>query len=177
MIAEGDRVVIRELEEGDLVRVLEWINDQEIAYYMGIRQRVTWPDQRAWYKRLKEDGSKQVFAIVLKEGLRHVGNVSLDNINFIDQNARLTIFLGDRKLYGKGLGYDALRAFLGHCFRGLKLHRVYLIVHEENERAIKLYSRCGFTTEGLLREHEFYQGRFVNKLLMGLLAQDFTEAK
>lgn len=177
MIIMSDRVLIRELEEGDLARVLEWINDEEIAYYMGIRHRVTWPEQQAWYRRLKKDSSKQVFAILLKEELRHVGNISLDNINLIDQNARLTIFLGDKSLYGKGLGRDALKAFLGYCFRQLKLHRVYLIVHEENERAIRLYSRCGFATEGLFREHEFYQGRFINKLLMGLLAQDFLEGR
>ncbi|HIC94568.1 MAG TPA: N-acetyltransferase, partial [Anaerolineae bacterium] len=64
---------------------------------------------------------------------------------------------------------------LGFAFREMNLHRVYLSVHDYNERAIRCYEKCGFRHEGRLREALFRDGRYHDELMMGILREEFEE--
>ncbi len=44
----------------------------------------------------------------------------------------------------QGLGTDALRAFLGHYFRDMRLSALFLDVAAFNRRAQRVYEKCGF---------------------------------
>jgi RimJ/RimL family protein N-acetyltransferase len=65
---------------------------------------------------------------------------------------------------GSGLLREALRWAAGHG-----LHRVELTVMAHNTRAIALYQRMGFVTEGRARECLLVDGRFVDELTMAVL--------
>lgn len=172
---EGKRIILRKLEEEDLLRMLEWINDSEIAYLVGIDQPISRDEQKKWYQGLLEDQTKRVFAIEFKEDKKHIGNISLDTIDWRNRNARLTIFIGEKSLRNQGIGHDVLSTFLNYCFNHLNLNRIYLLVHEDNQPAIRLYEKCGFKKEGLLRNHEYYYGKYINKIVMGLFKSEFEE--
>ena len=43
-----------------------------------------------------------------------------------------------------------------------------------NEPSLKLLKKHGFVQEGLLREHYFLGGRFVDDVKLGLLARDWS---
>jgi len=174
VIAKGEITLIRPLGEFDLERVRQWINsDNETAYYLGIDTPLTRQRQKIWYHDLIRSQDKKVFAILHKDENVHIGNISIDSISRRDGNARLTIFIGEKSQRGQGMGKDALTSFLHYCFTTLKLHRIYLIVHSNNRRALKLYKRIGFRQEGLLREHECYDGVYVDKIFMGILKKEF----
>jgi putative acetyltransferase len=51
----------------------------------------------------------------------------------------------------------------------LNLTRLELEVYADNEPAIRLYERFGFEREGVLRQHAFRDGRFVDAIVMGRL--------
>lgn len=174
---EGKRVMLRKLEEEDLSQTLNWINDPEIAHLVGIDQPISKDEQKKWYQGLIEDQTKRVFAIELKEDKKHIGNVSLDTIDWRNKNARLTIFIGENSLRNQGFGHDTLTTFLNYCFGHLNLNKVFLIVHKENQPAIALYEKCGFVREGLLGSHEYYNGRYIDKVMMGILKSDFENKK
>ena len=38
-----------------------------------------------------------------------------------------------------------------------------------NERALKVYARLGFKVEGRRREQNFYEGRYLDEVIMGML--------
>jgi RimJ/RimL family protein N-acetyltransferase len=59
------------------------------------------------------------------------------------------------------------------AFFELGLNRLFLFVLEENKRAIKSFEDCGFQKEAVLRESIFFDGKFHNQLIMGVLARDF----
>jgi RimJ/RimL family protein N-acetyltransferase len=69
---------------------------------------------------------------------------------------------------GRGVGSGLLReAVRWSTARGL--HRVELTVMAHNTRAIALYERMGFVTEGRARECLQIDGRFVDELQMAML--------
>ena len=71
---------------------------------------------------------------------------------------------------GGGRGDAFFNALVDYAFRDLGAARVWLDASAENPRAVKIYSRAGFTEEGRLRAHWFRPalGRAVDLILMGL---------
>jgi ribosomal protein S18 acetylase RimI-like enzyme len=69
---------------------------------------------------------------------------------------------------GRGIG----RALLETTLRAAKergVTRVELTVRVDNERAKRLYERCGFVTEGRCRRHMRVDGEYHDSWLMALL--------
>lgn len=177
---EGNRVALRELRKSDLARVARWINDPRTAYFMGIDAPVTAARQKRWFDALQADPARKVFAIVLRRSGRHVGNISLSKISARDRSAELNIFIGDAADRRKGYAREAMLLMFDLCFsetNELGMNRVYLVLHEDNAAALRLYESCGMRREGLLREHECYGGKFVNKIVMGILKKEFPGAR
>lgn len=64
---------------------------------------------------------------------------------------------------------------LDYAFAVLNLHKVHLIVSVENPKAIHIYEKAGFVTEGELREEFFADGRYRNALRMGIAQREHLD--
>ncbi len=53
-------------------------------------------------------------------------------------------------------------------YNELNLHRVFLKVFTFNERAVKLYEKLGFVTEGKMREALYREGKW-HDMMMSIL--------
>jgi isopentenyldiphosphate isomerase len=84
---------------------------------------------------------------------------------------RLSLLIGEPDDWGQGYASDALDTFLDAAFEGWYLHRIWLEVEAENERALRLYRSAGFADEGTLREARFRNGARHDLYLMGITGQ------
>lgn len=75
----------------------------------------------------------------------------------------------------RGYGTEVVLWTLSWAFRMLNLHRVDLDVFEWNPGAIRLYEKLGFKREGRMREHLWFNGRYWDQLLMGMLQHEWHE--
>lgn len=74
---------------------------------------------------------------------------------------------------GRRIGHALMEATLDHAkARGLK--RVELTVYAGNTRAIRLYERFGFVTEGTKRQSALIEDAYVDVLLMARLDATFA---
>ena len=62
-------------------------------------------------------------------------------------------------------------------FNTLNLHRIWLQVYANNQRAIRTYEKVGFVHEGRKREAEIKQGQYVDLLLMSILNHEYRQQK
>jgi len=175
MLAD-DLVYLRKLEESDLERTWKWVNDPDIFFAIGVHAPITKTAQKRWFDELDRSNSKIVFAICLHEGNKHVGNVSLDLIDYRHRNARLSIFVADPALRGQGIGSRAMRLLIEYAFDFLNLHHLYCKTTAGKATVLDFYQKLGFKIEGRLREHEYIQGRYVDKIMLGLIRKDLTES-
>ncbi len=109
--------------------------------------------------------------VILHENA-NVGFCGFCNISSQNHSAEFYILIGDSEHWGKGIGNEAGRRVLEHGFMNLNLHRVWLTVSEVNLGAIKLYEKLGFTFEGVMRDAAFRDGRYHDKVLMGILSSE-----
>jgi len=105
----------------------------------------------------------------------HIGNVGLHGIDRANRKASLGIVIGEKEYWSKGLGTDAMATVLRYAFERLRLHKVNLDVMDYNERAIRVYERCGFVREGVRRDELWKRGRFVNLVRMSILETEFQD--
>jgi L-phenylalanine/L-methionine N-acetyltransferase len=64
-----------------------------------------------------------------------------------------------------------MQAAIDLADKWLNLTRLELEVYTDNEPAIRLYKKFGFTIEGTLAQNSFRDGRYVDSHLMARLRQ------
>jgi RimJ/RimL family protein N-acetyltransferase len=171
MTKETKHIYLRPLETVDLDRTLEWHNSAELYENLcGVFWPVSGHTEAEWIQRVSARSANSItLAICLTKSGEHIGNLYLRDIDWISRHGELHLFIGDAINRGKGQGTQAIRLLLDHAFLTLGLQRIFLQVLADNERAIRVYEKCGFVTEGVLRKHAFKQGAFKDVILMGCI--------
>jgi len=171
----GSKVYLRPLEHTDLNETyLGWLNDPEVTQYM---ETGTFPstmhDLEKFYQGVTGSKTEVIFAVADRKSHRHVGNVKLGPINWVHRNAMFGIMIGDKGLWGSGVGEEATRLIADYAFQRLNLNRVTLGVFAEHESAVRCYEKVGFRVEGRIRQDLFLEGEYKDRLWMGLLRSEY----
>jgi len=171
-ILEGKKVKLRDLCEEDLPRCLVWLRDRGVTKYLDFDLiNIGLVQETRWLKTMQSSPNDYIFAIE-KENGKHIGNMGLHRINWRDKNCMLGIIIGDIEDWNKGYGTDAIKTILKYAVEKLRLHKINLHVYEYNPRAIRTYEKCGFKKEGLLREGHYYNEKYWDVIVMGILDRD-----
>ncbi|MDR1688450.1 MAG: GNAT family N-acetyltransferase [Clostridiales bacterium] len=158
----------------DAEKYIGWMNDKTVAAMFAQYNRVVASaDDLEWL--YKPPGDMQRYAVVLREGDVLIGSISIHNIDHLNRNAFIGIFIGEEEYRGKGYGTEAVRLILNYGFKTLNLHHIMLTVHADNYGGIACYKKAGFREVGRLSEWVFKDGVYVDKLYMGILAREFEE--
>lgn len=146
VLARGERTVVREFDRTDVDRWIEWPPHADPLFhtynapYLSTRQRDLYYQQR----RTCPDGRQ--YAVDDLQG-ELVGRISLRDIDWPARCAVLGVSFRPGRL-NQGLGTDGLRCFCRYYFNVLELQILLLDVAAFNERACRVYEKCGFRRTG-----------------------------
>jgi diamine N-acetyltransferase len=171
---QGERVMLRAIERDDLPHVWEMRNDEETeALAFGVPTPHSMAELEKSYERNLADHKADSFVIEAAGDV--VGRCVLFEVSDVDRTCRIGVTVA-RDHRGKGYGSDAVRVLLAYAFRHRNLRKVCLDVLASNERAIRAYLACGFVQEGRLREQSWYDGRYDDLVVMGVLRDEWEHA-
>lgn len=172
---EGKNIYLRTIGKKDLTDVYrDWFNDSEVCLFNSHHRFPNYGENmKEYYERIVKARTNLILAIVDRETDRHIGNVALQNIDFLNQNAEVAIIIGDKDFWSQGVGYDACSCIMRHGFTELNLHRMYCGVFENNAGMRKLALKLGFKQEGISREQVFKSGGFKDVVRYGILRHEF----
>lgn len=171
----GEQVFLRPAERSDLALFVGWLNDAETAQFLTVRAPMSLASEEQWYEKLLETQGKERwhFVICLVDSGQPIGTIGLFDLNHPNGSAGMGIAIGEKSLWGRGYGTDALNALLDFGFGELRLERIWLDVYDYNARARRSYEKCGFKLEGTQRNAAFQHGRHVNVDLMSILRAEW----
>ncbi len=172
----GKKVLIRAIEEGDLLQLHAWANDPEIWPNLGgWHFPSNFDSLQGWYTSLKADTLNQRFAIQAVGSGELLGTANLVQIDWKNNHAFHGMMLG-KEHRGKGYATDTVMAIMRYVFDELHFARLDTDIIEYNQASLKLYiERCGWKEEGRLRQWYFRQGRYWDKLLVGATQDDYRQ--
>ncbi|MFX1566620.1 MAG: GNAT family N-acetyltransferase [Promethearchaeota archaeon] len=174
----GKYIRLRGLELSDADEILKHFNDVELRRFLGHLIPISHDEEEQWIRNTWENrqkGIEYVFGIEVKENHLLIGTCSLFSIQQINRSAELGIAIWNKQYWGKGYGTEALNLLLGYGFNFLNLHSIFLIVNEDNPRAIQAYKKVGFQHSATHRESLYQDGQFKNTLLWDILEDEFRK--
>jgi RimJ/RimL family protein N-acetyltransferase len=170
---KGRRVTLRRVEPADYPLVQRWQNDPLVFRWMDYERPFSLEDIRASEERASQEG----YPFLIEVEGRPIGRIGLNNLRHRDRLASLYIFIGERDLWGRGYGRDALMTLLAYAFDTLNLRMVELWTLADNERAVNLYKRAGFVEDARLRDRSWIEGHYVDHLVMSITAEEFARSR
>ena len=139
-VIKSSRLVFARFDEQFLEKSWEWLRDPEMKTLV-MSPDFTREEQLQWFSRLPGKSDYLIWGLscdgapVGAAGLKHVTKEAAEYWGYI----------GERQYWGIGLGREAMN-FVVDQARKLGLHELYLNVHEDNIRAVQLYTKFGFST-------------------------------
>lgn len=169
---ESEHIYLSPMNLEDLDMYTKWMNNLTVQVPLG-NFASTYSlarEKEALEKMVKED---HMYAVVLKEGDRLIGNCSLFALNYQRGTAELGLFIGDEADRGKGYGPEMIEILLSYGFNLLGLNNIMLRVFAFNQRGIKAYEKSGFKVFGRRREAFKVGQKYYDEVFMDILASDF----
>lgn len=175
----GHRVYLKGLESEDLAgQYFQWFNDQEVCAF---NSHGYFPNNSVimhdFLEKIHSSETNLVLAIVVKKGDMHIGNISLQNIDWISRSAEFAIIIGEKSFWGKGYSKEAADLIIEHGFSNLNLNRIYCGTAMRNVAMQKLAEHMGMKKEGVRRQGMFKRGEYVDIYEYGLLKDEYLEMK
>jgi ribosomal-protein-serine acetyltransferase len=105
-----------------------------------------------------------------------VGVVGLEACVHLHRSCELGYWLR-RDAIGRGYMTEAAQAAVDFAFHQMGAHRVRVAASTENHRSLQVIGRLGFRFEGILRQAEFCNRRWLDHAVFGLLSTDLPDGK
>lgn len=175
----GKHVILRALEREDLKPLHKWQNDGEVMELARSQ-----PDlvksmaslETELEKALKgEDTEVRRYMIDEKSSGKPIGWCSIRFHTWAGKyhNADIGLCIGEKDKWAKGYGTDTTQLLLQESFEQLNLNKVGWWTFAENEGSIALAKKLGFKEEGRLKEQVFFNNKWHDSVIFGLLKSQY----
>ncbi|MCH4533013.1 GNAT family N-acetyltransferase [Staphylococcus haemolyticus] len=159
------QINLRALMKSDSNLILNWMKNEKLRYLIGTVYPITELEHENWFQNRMLEKDNRMFVIDL-DNEKSIGIVGFKNLDWVNRNSELFIYIGDEEYWGKGYGTQALELIIKFAFNNLNLHMLYLEVFSYNKNATKTYERLGFKQDGILRQSKFQDGKYYDKIIM-----------
>nr|ABE11552.1 spermidine n1-acetyltransferase [Vibrio anguillarum] len=154
----NNQLSLRALERGDLRFIHDLNNNRNIMSYWFEEPYESFDELEELYNKHIHDNAERRF-VVENRDKELIGLVELIEIDYIHRSGEFQIIITPEH-QGKGFAQTLINKALDYSFTILNLHKIYLHVSTENEKAIHLYQKAGFVEEGHLVEKFFINGQY-----------------
>ena len=173
MVIYGEKIVLRAVEEGDNAMLLSLINDPDTEYLLGGGScPVSEADQHKWFEHQEKSRDELRCIVALKGDSKAIGMIVLSDIDQKNATGHMHIKMSKDGGRGKGYGTDAVNTLVRYSFEELRLNCIYANILVYNEASIRLFERCRFKKDGVLRQRIYKKGGFVDLLSYSRLISD-----
>jgi len=178
---QGKKVRLREVRKNDVSNFLKWLNDSEVTQYLTIFLPMMEASEEKWINDLALSKNQTDIVFVIEVKIRKhwvpIGNCGIHGINWHNRDAEMGMIIGEKKFWSKGYGTEAAKLLVDYAFLQLNLHRVSAGAYSFNIRSIKMQKRAGFIEEGCIRRAVYKNGQYHDKILLGILQEEWEKSK
>ncbi|MFY7965284.1 MAG: GNAT family N-acetyltransferase [Chitinophagaceae bacterium] len=170
-IIETKRLLLRQMNSNDVQDLFAFRSNEEAMKYISRPIAKTIDDALGVINLMQElyKNEKAInWGICYKQTNTIIGTIAYMNID--TQNFRAEIgYMLHPDYHRKGIMQEAIETLINFGFEEMQLHSIYANIHPNNEASKGLLLKNSFIQEAHFREHFFYEGKFLDSLVFGLL--------
>lgn len=170
-------IYLRPMTEQDTDLIVAWRNSEEVRKHFIYQALFTREGHLNWLHHVVEPGKAAQMIICEIDTDKPLGSVYIRDIDREHRKGEYGIFIGADGARGRGVGTAAAGLMIKYGFESLNLHRLFLRVYADNQRAVRSYEKAGFVKEALLKDDVYVNGAFRDIILMAVLNPAETETK
>jgi RimJ/RimL family protein N-acetyltransferase len=147
----SDQVLLRQLDEGSFAPYCDLIADPISKHWTVTTSTFSDDQLLAWLRSRPDQLERLDWAILNSETGEFLGEIVLNELDTQAATMNLRIALLSTRL-GKGIGTEAVRLVVDYGLQVLGLSQITLDVWSENQRAIRVYEKVGFSQTSTIYE-------------------------
>jgi ribosomal-protein-alanine N-acetyltransferase len=126
----------------------------------------------SWYEKIFLEQTGMRWVIEDKITQKVIGTCGY--LNYEAEHKRIEIGYDlSPKAWGKGIMTEALKPIIHFAFHDMNMNKIEAEVTSENDASLHLLSKLGFHKDGVLRQHEFEKGRYIDLAIYSLLKSEY----
>ena len=175
----GKRISLHGLTNKDIASdspYYTWLEDLSLDQFT---ERSYFPNSENRMEEYFQEASKNQKMILLgifeNESGKHIGNITFQDINWINRRAFIAYLLGDKEYSGKGIITEAVLMMMYYGFNRLNFNRIYGGVSSMHKASMKICEKVGLKEEGCMRQHLFRNGEFTDSLIVGAIRNEWID--
>jgi RimJ/RimL family protein N-acetyltransferase len=174
----GEKIYLRPFDvddiEGDYI---QWVNDSEIIGHLASN---AFPKTKSelvdFVNDVLNNRDYVFFAVIEKISGKHIGNVKIGPINWIDRRTNYGRMMS-KYSWGKGYGTEILQLLIQYIFEVLNLNRIIDYAVSSNKASIKSNEKAGMDVEGEIEQFVYKDGHYQNVTILGLTRKRYNAKK
>lgn len=174
-IFETERFILRKAVENDGHDIFELYSDEKVVKYMPFTPFTSIEDaisELNWYDKIFKEQTGFRCVIEDIESKNVIGTCGF--LNYEKEHNRIEIGYDlNPKYWGKGVMKEALSCIIHFAFMTMKINKIEAKVEPENNSSIRLLEKLNFLKEGVLRQHEFEKGKYVDLAIFSILKSEY----
>jgi len=173
---KSERLLFREFIDSDVVPFYTLRTHNDVLYYM---DTAPLENLLAAEKMIRENHTmfqkKQgiSWAIIQKMNDQLIGYFLLWNLNYQHNRAEIGYALLP-DFWGMEYMKETFETIFPFAFKSMGIHRLEANINPNNKRSEKLLVSFGFRKEAHIKEHYFFNGKYTDSLIYGLLERDLN---
>ncbi|MBI2267245.1 MAG: GNAT family N-acetyltransferase [Armatimonadetes bacterium] len=173
IVLPGKIVLLRTLGSRDFKKLKEWFKDPEVMQY-GFGTKTDGVSLQVMVREYEKEiiRHRQNLLGIEVTGVGLIGFLNYF-VNTLHAKGKVGILIGEKEMWGRGYGTDAMTTLLGYLFSELGLSRVELDTAYFNSRALRCFEKCGFKRDQRLTEKDAWDGKNSPKVWMSVTRAEF----
>lgn len=157
---------------------VDWLNDPEVNQFLETRYQLQDLEMvKAYVQATQSHPDEYLFAIIEKTENQHIGNLKLGYMDRRNQRCWLSLFIGNKAFWGKGLSVPAIQQAIEYSFSTLGLNKICAGIYAGNKASLRAFARAGFVQEGIQKELFFDGEHYQDCILMGITRRQYQQVK
>lgn len=151
---------------------VSWLNDPLVNQYLETRhQKQSLETAINFLQAIIKNPNEHLFTIRLQSNDQHIGNIKVGSINKTHRVGEVSLFIGDKNSWGKGIAKQAIQMISRYSIENLKLRKLTAGAYRPNKGSTFAFINSGYFEDAVLTEHFLFEGQPCDLIKVSFLAR------
>jgi len=172
---ETKRFILRKGIVDDAQDIFMLYSDENVVKYIPLTLFTSVEDaiyEINWYDKIFKEKTGLRWVIEETKTQKVIGTCGY--LNYENEHNRIEIGYDLKPEYwGKGIMQEALSSIIHFAFTSMGINKIEAKVEPENTSSIRLLEKLNFCQEGILRQHEYENGKYIDLAILSILKSEY----